>query len=309
MYLIFRRRLRNTLIIMFNRYFGWSIFSFGWIIFISLLVYVFTSYKSNSSVEDVHAGNSENVPNNADITQADEPLALTTLQNTVGLETSALSSPTLFQSTLITHAEKDIIMICIVNSANFYFALNVYESSLRRQYIKNYIFITTNSRVSAEMQKRQLNFFAFFNDDDKTPMNPLSKEYERQMVSYKRKIIAEALKVQLRPLVFDPTIHLFRNPLADMLYLVNQNDHDIIAYPGGILTFALFIPTKNTVEMHNYIENYKHLVPEDKDDDVISNYLQWMLRRKENPLRIHALDMMRYVSGEKYFILGESSLP
>ena len=285
---------------MFRRHFYCATFKLSWILFVFILLFkALTDYDINDYAQDIHIRSSKV----AEMRSEDENLALPAQLNEIVASTH--SSPNPFQSTLMTHAENDIIMVCVVDTYNLYFALNVYESSIRKLNTLNYLFITTTSKISLEMKKRKLNYFALFNDDEKPPLDLQSKQYDRQMVTYKRKVVSEALKVQLRPLVFDPTIYLFRNPLEDLLNIVNENKHDIIAYPGKLLTFALFLPTNNCAEMYRYIDNYNQLVPNDTDDDVVNTYLLWMLKRKEQPLRIHTLDMMRYVSAEKYFILGQ----
>ena len=300
MYYRFKRILRNKSITMFRRYFDCTTLTLCWILFVFFVLFkALTNYDINDYEKDVHIRSSDAV----NIISEDENLTLPAQLNEIVTSTDSSLNP--FQSSLMTHAENDVIMVCIVDINNLYFALNVYESSIRKLNIFNYMFITTTSKISLEMQKRKLNYFALFNDDEKPPLDPQSKEYERQTITYKRKVVSEALKVHLRPLVFDPTMHLFRNPLPDLLSIVNENKHDIIAYPAGLLTFALFLPTNNCAEMYRYIDNYKHLVPNDTDDGVINTYLQWMLKRDDQPLRIHTLDMMRYVSGEKYFILGQ----
>ena len=300
-------------VLTFHKYHGCSTFTLCWILFFLFLLFNALSNTQNPEA-DANVRRSDETQNNnedvdvksMDIPKREDHREEIMPQSTTNSQLDG-TPPTEFQSKLNKISENNIIVLCVVDSKNVYFALNLYETSLKRQNILNYMFVSTNTKVADELRKRKLNYFPLFNDDGKPAYDPSSKEYQRQMIAYKRKVASEALKIKLLPLISDPDIHLFRNPLPDLLRLAHEAKWDILAYTAGLLTFAMFLPTKNCEEMHRYIDDYKGLIPDDTDDEVINNYLQWMLKREENPLRVYSLDQDQYVTGEKYFIMGRYS--
>ena len=107
MYYRSKRCLRNKSITMFHRYFDCPTLTLCWILFVFLVLFkVLTNYDINDYEQDVHIRSSDV----ADISLEDENLTLPAQLN----EVSTDSSPNPFQSTLVTHAENDVVMVCIV---------------------------------------------------------------------------------------------------------------------------------------------------------------------------------------------------
>ena len=127
MYYRFKRILRNKSITMFRRYFDCPTLTLCWILFVFFVLFkALTNYDINDYEKDVHIRSSDVV----DIISEDENLTLPAQLNEIVTSTDSSLNP--FQSSLMTHAENDVIMVCIVDINNLYFALNVYESSIRK---------------------------------------------------------------------------------------------------------------------------------------------------------------------------------
>ena len=132
---------------------------------------------------------------------------------------------------------KNVIMLAFVDFAFIEMAINLYEYSLKKFGIKNYIFVCSDQDAYEALRRRGINAFLYSHTiDSKTPSAFGSNEFKLK-VRIKHKVLAASVMLGFKTLLTDVDVVFFANPIPRLANrhndLVIQDDMQTILFKTG----------------------------------------------------------------------------
>ena len=115
-----------------------------------------------------------------------------------------------------TADDKKLILFAVVDSAYLDMAINLYETSINRFRIKNYVFICLDSSSFDSLQKRKIRSFLYKQKvASNNPARFATKQFNEK-TSIKMKIVTASVMLGFNTLLMDVDIVFFRNPIPHL---------------------------------------------------------------------------------------------
>ena len=218
--------------------------------------------------------------------------------------------------------DKKLILFAVVDSAYLDMAINLYETSINRFRITNFVFICLDSSSFNSLQKRRIRSFLYkqkFASDN--PARFATKQFNEK-TSIKMKIVAASVMLGFNTLLMDVDIVFFRNPIPHLpldFDLAIQDDMqtwnftkmgvEILGHNGSIIEslkvlntgFMLVRPTYAGVDlMHRTLSEVE--LTGSMDQTALNIVARRMMDAKT--INIKVLDKKLFACGKAYFDEG-----
>lgn len=143
---------------------------------------------------------------------------------------------TSYEKALARHASKTdkSLLLVMIDKGSLDFTMNFYESSLKKQGVDNYLFVSVDKNACITLNERGISCYLYREDPDAShDSDYYSQDFLRKM-NYRTFMILDALNFGYTILHSDVDMYFFKNPfdeinckisMCDMMIL---NDHDIV---------------------------------------------------------------------------------
>ena len=209
----------------------------------------------------------------------------------------------LFINTLRRKADTNkTIIISMVDKSFVNMAINLFETSLKKQNITNYIFLCAHAKASEKLLSRSINAISVWHDEQGEIASSYGSQYFIKKNIYKTVAATIGLKLGYTIVVMDTDIVLLKNPYPHFIC----NDCDMIFSTEGNTDtlnagFYVGFPTQNTILIHEYVvemvikSNFQI-----NEQDVFNRLL-----KRSIIVKVKSLDHRMFQNGRSYFELGK----
>ena len=132
---------------------------------------------------------------------------------------------------------KNVIMLAFVDFAFIEMAINLYEYSLKKLNIKNYIFVCSDQDAYKALQRRGINAFLYPHIIDSNIPAVFGSDEFKLKVRIKHKVLTAAVMLGFKTLLTDVDVVFFTNPIPRLANrhndLVIQDDMQAISFKTG----------------------------------------------------------------------------
>ena len=235
-----------------------------------------------------------------------------TLHKSNFYSTSLLQPPTAgvinvnkYKDMIQKKVSKDGIIIIITVDYSFVeMALNLYETSLLRFNITNYLFVCSHPGATAVLNSRGVSAVTLWNDTQGMKTSDYETKAFNRKTRYKTSAAMFALDMGYIVLVLDVDIVFSKNPFP---YLKCDNKCDIImqSEAGNYYRntgFYMAFPTNNTLKMHQLTLQSYTFSPDFNDQQSINGIL--LMLETNSGMKVETLDENLFPNGKTYFDQG-----
>lgn len=203
----------------------------------------------------------------------------------------------LFKSLLQAKSQNGTIYMASADYSYIDMALNLYEASIKRLNITNFLFVCSHPMASQELSRNNITSVTLWNDTKYIGPSEYKTEGFGMKNIYKTIAITIALKMGITVLILDVDIVLFKHPGP---YLICQ-DCDMIFQNETVRNvnggFYLSFPTKKSIKLHT---------------SLIMKKKCWKLRQqvclnrllRQLSISVKRLDTKLFLNGYNYFDIG-----
>ena len=207
-----------------------------------------------------------------------------------------------FHSVLKTRADaKGFIILASVDSGFVEMAINLYESSLKKFKLDNYLFVSSDAKAAEKLTKHGIANFNYFSDKDAATSSDYRSVAFARKTHYKTKIVLDALRLGLTVLLTDVDIVFLKNPFP---FFECKNCDLLISsdVSEGNSGFYLVKPTKAGIELHQRAWDGGMANPKKSNQKQIATVIKDMLKKKT--LERKTLSLKTFPCGVVYFDQG-----
>ena len=194
------------------------------------------------------------------------------------------------------------IVLSSIDSAYVDMAINLYQTSLKKHNIDNYLFVGSDPDVCGALSKFDIACVDYIMDRDGQHASPYGSKAFKRKTHLKTKMILEALMVGLKVLITDVDIVFLKNPLQ---YL-NCHECDIEISEDGRTEnsgFYLVRPTSASIKLHRDSWELGLAQPGLSNQGAIHKVMNKMVGDKA--ITVKKLNLTSYANGQAYFEIGQ----
>ena len=196
-----------------------------------------------------------------------------------------------------------LIILAYVDFSYIEMAINLYQYSLKRLNITNFVFVCSEMDAVHALKRKGIDSFLYTHDVDSSEPSDFGTEEFKEKISIKQKIITAAVMLGFKTLLTDIDIVFLRDPIP---YL--RNDADVVIqddlHPSHPLNsgFYLVCPTYAGVELQQRTLEYVMSRPT-LDQPALNTVIKEMVEAKT--LKVFKLNSRQFACGKEYFEYGK----